>query len=230
MSLIRLVTARSLPCGLRAGCRRWPDRALIAQELDRQYGGEIELHAIRNGDLHTLQFEAEGLRTWPDGSQPFVAACTVLAELLFRPLIDEQGFFLAETVAQEQRSLLQEIESRRNDRNQYAYDRAIEYLCAGTPQAIPAEGRPDEIRALRPEDLRQAWRQLWTEANWRLYMAGPVDPELLDQVCELFAPLDVQPAETAVWLRPGICPAVFGRSFPMRLSRSSCRVNRIGWF
>ena len=196
---------------LTASCHRYPTRISLASALDNLYGSSLEGHLDKNGDLQTLYFSAEALMQWTDGSSPFRETAALLFDLLFDPLLADDGLFDPETVETERRNLLMEQAARENDRSKYAYDRCLSLFCGDHPAGIPPSGTSADIRATTREDLAEAWQDLINRSNLSVYLGGRIDEptiELCRQQLKRF------PDAERPSLFPGLEPAPFTAAKP----------------
>ena len=191
---------------LTASCRRYPTRISLACALDNLYGSSLESHVEKNGDLQALYLSAEALMRWTDGTSPFQSTADLLFDLLFDPLLAEDGLFDQETVEAERRNLLMELASRENDRSKYAYDRCLALFCGDQLAGIPASGTEESIRSITREDLQAAWHDLLENTSLSVYLGGRIDEPTIDLCRKNLARFsDVRrPA-----LYPGLQPAPF---------------------
>ncbi len=129
---------------LTASCRRYPSRTSLAAAMDNLYGSSIEANFEKQGDLQIMNLSAEGLMSWTDGSSPFRDTCSLLFDLLFEPLLDDDGLFDETTVEAERQNLILEQAARENDRSKYAYDHCLSLFCGDQVQGhFPGRRSPD---------------------------------------------------------------------------------------
>ncbi|PPA72003.1 peptidase M16 [Jeotgalibacillus proteolyticus] len=189
------VTARALlPYILQSRTKRWPTTASFRTHLDDLYGATANVDVTKKGESHILSFSVDiaNERYLKDTTPLTKEAFTVLAEILFNPLTEGDGFS-AKVVEQEKRSLKQRLEAARDDKMKYATQRLIEEMCEGEPFALHPNGLIGEIDALTPEILYQTYKQMLSEDAIDLYVVGDVEHEDILEFCQELLPFQTRP-------------------------------------
>lgn len=162
---------------LTASCRRFPGRILFSTELDRLYGGSIDCHVEKHGDLQTLYLMADALVSWSDGSQPFNEVISLLFDVLLDPQLDDQGLFDLSIFESEKQNMITEWLSRENDRARYAYDRSIELLCNGQAHGLRPNGDLQVLKDLTREDLKNVYFELLNDTAMMACIGGKISSQ-----------------------------------------------------
>lgn len=196
---------------LTASCRRYPSRTSLASALDSLYGSSIEANMEKQGDLQAIVLSADGLIRWTDGSSPFQETCSLLFDILFDPLLDQDGYFDEATVETERQNLILELAARENDRSKYAYDRCLKIFCGDQPQGLSAAGDRSELSQITREELKQAYLELLTGTSLEIYLGGQIDPATLE-VC--ISGLNRMPDAIRPIFRPAEYPSPFTPAEP----------------
>ena len=167
---------------LTSGCRKFPGRVELSTELDRLYGSSIDNNVQSHGDVQLLYLTVDGLMNWTDGSQPFAEAVRLLFDILFDPLLDENGNFAESIFESERQSMITELKARENDKARYAYDRSVDLLCGNQPHGIKAGGSIEELSSLTLSDLKDAYSKLLNELPVMVCIGGRIDNGLLEDI------------------------------------------------
>jgi riboflavin kinase / FMN adenylyltransferase len=191
---------------LTASCRRYPSRTALAAALDRNYGATIEANLTKEGDLQEIDLAAEAIMQWTDGTSPFRETCELLFDLLFEPLLDDEGLFDEAIVEAERQNLLLEIAARENDRAKYAYDRCLAAFCGSRVQGLPPAGGSEPMARVTRRDLADAYQSLLTGSSVILYLVGRPDPATLESC---LAGISRFPAANRPEFRPALFPSPF---------------------
>ena len=93
----------------------------------------------------------------------------------------KNGTFRQEDFNQEIRQTIELIDSEFNDKRIYAKHRCEEIMCDKEPYGIPRFGSKDAVRALQPNDLKEAWSYLISHARIRIMALGNCNPDLVFQ-------------------------------------------------
>ena len=167
---------------LTSGCRKFPGRVELSTELDRLYGSSIDNNVQSHGDVQLLYLTVDGLMNWTDGSQPFAEAVRLMFDILFDPLLDENGNFAESIFESERQSMITELKARENDKARYAYDRSVDLLCGNQPHGIKAGGSIEELSSLTLSDLKDAYSRLLNELPVMVCIGGRIDNGLLEDI------------------------------------------------
>lgn len=165
---------------LTAGCARWPGRQLLARALDACYGADLIIHQERHGDDILVLCQTSAPWRWSDGTRPFADALGLLFDVVYDPWRDSNGRFLDSVVESERRALATEQAARANEPGQAAYDRAMWLYFDGKAAGLPANGRAEDILAVRVADLEEAYQRLTGQADLRVYLGGRIEPPVVE--------------------------------------------------
>ena len=77
---------------LESSCQKYPSQTLLARKLDDLYGTFLSANVARVGQLHNFRLRAQMINDQQAGEALFVQVMDLLAEILFHPLKDDDGF------------------------------------------------------------------------------------------------------------------------------------------
>ena len=110
-----------------------------------------------------------------EGDKILEPAAELLGEMLFRPLLTEEGLFPPESIETEKRTLIEELDSVIENKPGYAAKRAREIMCAGEPFAAAVGGERERVAALTAQELAVLYRNMLAEAPVIITYAGDAD-------------------------------------------------------
>lgn len=181
-----------LPYVLARGSVDYPDIDAIDRAADLLYGTEITPMVSSEGEWQVIGFSASFLsdRMAPDGCPILEGVLDIIASLLLRPLCGGDAF-KAELVQSEQAKLLDKLRSLKDSPDLYAIKRLEELMCEGEPYAIYERGNEEEVSAITPEGLWEAYHTLLCSAPLTITYSGdcPVE-KLTDLLSARFSSLD----------------------------------------
>ena len=157
------------------GSERYPTVAAINRRLDELYGTEISLRNHYLGKLHVIGLCADVLGTEylpGEGDEVLDGALEVMRELLFHPLLDENGLLLSHYVESEKKLQCDSIRAQKNNPHSYAVDSAMRIVHEGTPLSVPILGDEERVMAVTPEALTAHWKQLVREISLDCFYVG----------------------------------------------------------
>ena len=170
---------------LRRGSQAYPKLSLLNRRLDELYGTTLTLRNFLIGDKHILSFTAEMLEEdfLPAGETCDILQGTmdVFAEMLCRPLTDDRGYLRPAVVEQEKISLCDSIRADVNDPRTYAAMRTRQITCEGEPYGVSLSGDVDQIMAITPEEVTQAFEDHAQASVWEVYYTGRASADRVEK-------------------------------------------------
>lgn len=174
-----------LPGLLTQRSHRYPDITALNRRLDYLYGTQVLGSVMRVGQWQMLTFSVSFLRQqYTLHKENLAEECTgLLLDLLLDPLLEGDEFRAAD-LAQEQRCLLERLESEVNNKRRYARQQCEQLLCPDQPYSVNPNGTPETVQALTTASVTEAWKRLLTTARLHWIYQGDTDPAALQTVLE----------------------------------------------
>ena len=176
---------------LRRGTEKYPTLEAINRRLDYLYGTELGIRNFYRGDAQVIGFSAE----YPEGAYlPSREDMTrdvldVMCQILFHPLLDEDGLLLSRYVESEKQMQCDAIRALKNNPRSYAIEHARAVLYENEPCGAAVYGTEEEVEAVTPAALTAHWRELI--GNIRLdcfYVGSLTDTYLCDALADTVSP------------------------------------------
>jgi predicted Zn-dependent peptidase len=200
--------AALVPSLWRSGTASLPTRAAMARHLESLYGAGVGTGARKRGESQWIQLglDAVAARFLPERFDTLEPGLEFLAEVLAKPRL-VAGRFPAEVVARERENALRSVRGIYDDKGAWAFQRAVEEMCAGEAYARPEHGFEDEVAALDVETVTAAYRRLLATAPMEIYMVGAIEPQVMVERARAFAAFRngasvVEPAEAQRGAQP----------------------------
>lgn len=178
------ISARSLLSYLMAvSARQYPTQQDVAQKTIDLYGAQYQTDVYRFGQTHhvrvTLQLPAPDYVD--DGNDLLVDAFSFLQEMIFDPLLDGQKFD-RNVFAKEQQSLINELESIKDDKSRYAISqlRNITYDVPNLQSS--SAGDIDLVKNLTSESLYTAYRNMISSDLVNIVVLGNVNESDVESI------------------------------------------------
>lgn len=168
-----------IPAVLRRGCRRFPEFKEIAIHLEELYGTVFDCGVSKKGEMQIIQFYSEFVSdkyTANDNTNLFEKVFQLLYEIITDP-VTENGVFKEQYVQQEKENLKKLIESRTNDKVQYAVDRCYEEMCKNEPFSIYDYGSVSQLQHINSNNLYQHYKLLLDTFPVRVYITGDISQD-----------------------------------------------------
>lgn len=173
---------------LRRGTEKYPTLADINRRLDYLYGTELSIRNFYRGDSQVIGFSAELLNDAYLPKQDESLLCGVLdvmTQILFHPLLDENGCLLEKYVESEKQQQCDRIRARKNHPRSYASERLRELLYADEPCGVSVYGTEEEVMAVTAETLTAHWKKLISHARPDCFYIGNADVKKVEDALSL---------------------------------------------
>lgn len=158
---------------LRRGTNNIKSQELISQELESMYGASFDCGIEKTGDNHVFKFYLESLSDefLPAKEDLSKKSIEILLDIVFNPLI-ENGGFKAEYVEGEKNNIKQIIESKIDNKGQYAYDKCIEETFNGKPYGLYKYGYIENLEKITPQNLYEYYKKMISECKIDIFCSG----------------------------------------------------------
>lgn len=159
---------------LKRGTEKFATQGQINKRLDELYATGIGIRMDRYGDLDLLGFSAEMLDSaYTDGKTDILdGTLDVIVQMLFHPLLDEEGNLLSRYVESEKDNICDAIEAQINNPRSYASKRCREIMFGEDDYGAGMLGTVEQIRSIDAKTLTEAYRRLITEHPIRVFYVG----------------------------------------------------------
>ena len=204
----KTASANAVLCGvLSRSCEAYPDFTALSKKLSSLYGAELSANIRKIGDNQVLSLSVSGLDDrYALGGESIARELSVLlCGVIFKPNLQGEAFVSSE-VEQEQRQLLDVIDSEFNDKRIYAVGQMVRNMCADEVFGMKRYGTAEKIKEVTPVSLYETWQNLLKTAVFEIMYIGDSSPEKAANVFgEAFSSVDRAPetAQTQVVLSAG---------------------------
>lgn len=161
---------------LRRGSERYPRLSLLNRRLDELYGTTLTIRNYLHGDAHVVCYTAEMPEEdfLPEGREEEIThgVLELLADMLLRPLRDEDGNLRATAVEREKQTLIDSLRSLKNDTRAYSANRLRELMCEGEPYGLSIGGTVEQVEAITPAEVTAHYRCLMDCLRMEVFYTG----------------------------------------------------------
>lgn len=170
------------PSVLRRGCKGFPTIKDINLYLEELYGAVFDCGIVKKGEKQIIHFYFEYVsdKYTSDSHRNFEKALDFLLNIIYKPELQD-GSFNEQYVQQEKSNLKMSIESRTNDKVQYALDRCYELMCKDEPFGIYEYGTVDQIDNISSSELYKHYKEKVSTLPADIFITG----ELCDSDIEI---------------------------------------------
>ncbi|MBN2795489.1 MAG: insulinase family protein [Clostridia bacterium] len=162
---------------LMRGTVKYPSAKALNIQLESSYGMIMVSDVVKYGEHHILQFKLQ----FPNGkhlleNHIFNDALELVEEVIFHPLM-EKDHFIEDYFQQEKDNLVDEIESRINDKMSYALERCIECMYDNRPYSEYVYGNVDRVKAITVDELTKHYHHILETAQFDICVMGDLNPD-----------------------------------------------------
>ena len=177
-------------------CHKYPDMTSLNRRLSELYGAALSTEVLKHGDSQIIRFGITALdnRFALEGEDISFMSAELLCELLTKPLL-ENYCFRQEDVEREKRVLLELLDAEESEKKIYAQKKCIEMMCEGDVYGIDRLGSREQISALTPQNVFDAWKTLLSRSVIQINIVGNCDGEKISVLfADAFTSFGRQPA------------------------------------
>lgn len=178
-------------------CAQFPTVSQMNRKLASLYGAAISPSVSKMGEslVLTLNLTAVDDRFALENEEICKECTELLCSCIFRPNVTPDGFD-SEDVEREKRLLKELIESEKDEKRIYAFNRMIEEMCKNESYGLSKYGEVSRIDALTPKEIFERWLKLIVNAPIQINYVGSADPESIKNTV---LPYFEQIQRKAVW-------------------------------
>ena len=143
-----------IPAVLRRGSTNYRNQLEISKKLENMYGASFNCGVDKSGDYIILKFFIETINNEYSDSKENLAqeAFNLLTDIVFNPLVENDGFNI-NYVKQEKDNLAKIINSKKDDKANYAYQRCVEEMFKNNPYGIYKYGSLQDLEKINEKNL-----------------------------------------------------------------------------
>ncbi|MBQ9987361.1 MAG: insulinase family protein [Erysipelotrichales bacterium] len=158
--------------------KNYPTVNALTQYLDSNYGMGLTMNTFSIGSGHLFDIQCNAIDPfYLEGESLLTKQVEMLQEVLWNPLVDENGFF-DEDLWQEAKMILKsKIIRRMDDPSSFAIDLNNKLVGKGNTFAISALGNEEDVDAITKESTKQAYLDLLSLSKVDVFVIGDVCSE-----------------------------------------------------
>ena len=153
------------------------------QALDLLYGALIVTDVHKYGEKQMIQVKMQvPAETFLEDETVYAQVLSLFNDMIHAPLKEGTGFD-SELVSREKEALIDEIKSRRDQKDTWAVSRCVEVMCAEEAYRIHELGEVEQVEAITPEALLAHLNDIWASSEIDVCIIGNYEPtKMLDLV------------------------------------------------
>ena len=162
-----------IPEILKRGTENYKTQLDISKKLEDMYGAVFNFSREKVGNFYVMKFYINTLENkyLPEKLNLAQEGINLLADIIFNPL-KENGAFDSTYLEQEKENMKKEIESRKDDKDAYAYSRALEELLEDDPSGAFIYGDVEHLEKIDNKNLYEYYQKLLKECKIDIIVDG----------------------------------------------------------
>lgn len=208
-----------LPFMFSRRCAKYPDYTSLNRVLDELYGAAVSAGVLKRGEAQVISFSMSAIddRFALDGDKVALECTKLLADMIFDPLTEGESF-PEDIIEQEKRLLAEAIENEQNDKRRYAMLRCEQLMFADEAYGVNRFGSVEDVKALTPDVVYAAWRDVLQKATVQITMVSSMDPQpIVDLIREKFSEIERHPVKIKTLFVSGLPkPEYISESMPLK--------------
>ena len=162
-----------IPAVLRRGSANFQNQLEISKKLENMYGASFNCGVDKSGDYIILKFFIETINNEYSDSKENLAqeAFNLLTDIVFNPLVENDGFII-NYVKQEKDNLAKIINSKKDDKANYAYQRCVEEMFKNNPYGIYKYGSLQDLEKINEKNLYEYYLNIIQNSPIFIYING----------------------------------------------------------
>lgn len=174
-----------IPAVLKRGTANLKTQEDISKKLENMYGAGFDCGVEKIGDNHVIKFYLESLNSnfIPDCNENMTeSSLNLLLDIILNPLIENDSF-KKEYVESEKNNIKILIESRIDNKDNYALTRCIEEMYKGKPYGLYKYGYTEDLEDIDSQKLYDYYKKLMKDSKIDIFISGEVKKdEIVDLI------------------------------------------------
>ena len=174
-----------IPAVLKRGTMCLSSQEEISKKLEEMYGASFDCGIEKIGDNHVIKFYFESLNDnfVPENNKGSITQKSIelLLDIIFNPLIKNDKF-KDEYVKAEKNNIKLLIESKIDNRDQYALNRCIEEMYKDKPYGLYKFGYTDDLDKINSENLYEYYKELINTSKIDIFVSGEIEKQNIENI------------------------------------------------
>lgn len=169
-----------IPAVLKRGTKELKTQEEISKKLENMYGASFDCGIEKIGDNHVIKFYLESLNDnfVPEDSKQNISreSIDLLLDIILNPLT-ENNKFKDEYVEAEKNNIRLLIESKIDNKDQYALNRCIEEMYKDKPYGLYKFGYTEDLEKINSQNLYDYYNELINTSKIDIFVSGELKKE-----------------------------------------------------
>ncbi len=171
---------------IKNGGKKYPTQYDVSRKLDKMYGAYLSFGVAKRGDNQVIKFYIDTINNnyTFEKEDLLEEAFDLLLDIIFNPNVNEEGYFEESLIKIEKNNLKNVLESAKDDKDSYAFDRCLSEMYAHDGFGLNQYGIIEDVDSITKEDLKSAYEKLLNEAKIDIFISGNVNENKVDEMID----------------------------------------------
>lgn len=176
-----------VPAVLRRGTNNYPTMKDISRKLQLLYGAKFDCGVSKKGENQIIRFYGEVInkRYTKDNEDVLSQLADIIYDVITNPVL-ENNKFKSDYISQEKAQVKDIIESRKNDKVQYALERCYELMFQNEPFGLCEFGTTEMIDKVTDEELMASYNDMLNNYQVDVVVSGDITEEEYQNIISKF--------------------------------------------
>jgi len=171
-----------IPAVLKRGSNNIRTQEEIAKKLEEMYGATFDCGIEKTGDNHVIKFYLETLNdNFIPNLNMIEESIKLLLDIILNPYI-ENNRFKEEYVESEKNNIKILIESKIDNKDQYALNRCIEEMYKDKPYGLYKYGYIEDLEKINSENLYNYYKEIIDTSKIDIFFSGEIEEEKIIEI------------------------------------------------
>ncbi len=174
-----------VPAVLKRGTANLKSQEEISKRLENMYGAGFDCGIEKIGDNHVIKFYLESLNdnfVSEDNNKNIAKdSIELLLDIILNPLV-ENGSFKEEYVESEKENIKLLIESKIDNKDQYALNRCIEEMYKGKPYGLYKYGYVEDLEKINSKNLYEHYLNIIKTSKIDIFVSGELETDKIVEI------------------------------------------------
>ena len=172
-----------IPEVLKSGSNTLKKQIDISKKLDELYGATLETGTDKTGKNLVVKLYVESIDNnfIPDSTNNLKECIDTLIDITFNPLICENKFKKEYVnIEKERRKII--IESEKDDKDSYAYDRIINLMYKDCGYGLNKNGYIEDLESINEKNLYERYKEIIYKGKIDIFVSGNIDEKNVQDI------------------------------------------------
>lgn len=174
-----------IPAVIKNGSKKYNNYQLINEELEMLYGASFDCGLDKTGDNIVLKFYIESINDnfLPEKNENLEQVLNLLLEIVFNPLVENESF-KNQYVELEKKNLELLINSVKDDKDIYSYEKCINIMYKNSGYGLSKYGNIEDLKTINSKNLYSRYKEIISKGKIDIIVSGNYEKEKIQRQIE----------------------------------------------